>query len=119
MIPYLLRRRWRVDDLSRACQGVDIGCSYGVSGALGDGLLTDMRAVKKDYCLDHDHSAYVDQWDWELRMAEDQHSLAFLTKIVEGLGRTRGRGGARLEAVPGAQDRQVHEPTGDTDVHPC
>ena len=24
-----------------------------------------MRAVRKDYFLDHDHSAYVDQWDWE------------------------------------------------------
>ena len=27
--------------------------------------VTDMRAVRKDYFLDHDHSAYVDQWDWE------------------------------------------------------
>jgi aspartate--ammonia ligase len=32
----------------------------------GEGLCTDMRAVRKDYFLDHDHSAYVDQWDWEL-----------------------------------------------------
>ena len=31
----------------------------------GKGLCTDMRAVRKDYFLDHDHSAYVDQWDWE------------------------------------------------------
>ena len=31
----------------------------------GHGLCTDMRAVRKDYFLDHDHSAYVDQWDWE------------------------------------------------------
>jgi len=29
----------------------------------GEGLLTDMRAVRKDYFLDHDHSTYVDQWD--------------------------------------------------------
>ncbi|HCO96306.1 MAG TPA: aspartate--ammonia ligase, partial [Phycisphaerales bacterium] len=33
---------------------------------LGEGLITDMRAIRKDYFLDHDHSAYVDQWDWEL-----------------------------------------------------
>src|SRR3972149_7643863 len=33
---------------------------------IGEGLLTDMRAVRKDYFLDHDHSAYVDQWDWDL-----------------------------------------------------
>ena len=31
----------------------------------GEGLCTDMRAVRKDYFLDHDHSVYVDQWDWE------------------------------------------------------
>jgi aspartate--ammonia ligase len=28
-----------------------------------EGICTDMRAVRKDYFLDHDHSAYVDQWD--------------------------------------------------------
>lgn len=48
-----------------------------------EGLLTDMRAVRKDYFLDHDHSAYVDQWDWELAMTEDQRSLSFLKAIVE------------------------------------
>ena len=30
---------------------------------VGEGVCTDMRAVRKDYFLDHDHSAYVDQWD--------------------------------------------------------
>ena len=30
---------------------------------VGEGLCTDMKAVRKDYFLDHDHSAYVDQWD--------------------------------------------------------
>ena len=29
---------------------------------VGEGLITDMRAIRKDYFLDHDHSAYVDQW---------------------------------------------------------
>ncbi len=33
----------------------------------GEGICTDMRAVRKDYFLDHDHSAYVDQWDWSVR----------------------------------------------------
>ncbi len=32
---------------------------------VGEGINTDMRAVRKDYFLDHDHSSYVDQWDWE------------------------------------------------------
>jgi aspartate--ammonia ligase len=30
---------------------------------VGEGICTDMRAVRKDYFLDHDHSSYVDQWD--------------------------------------------------------
>jgi len=49
----------------------------------GEGLCTDMRAVRKDYFLDHDHSAYVDQWDWELAMTEDQRNLRFLRGVVE------------------------------------
>jgi len=48
----------------------------------GEGLCTDMRAVRKDYFLDHDHSAYVDQWDWERAIAADQRNLSFLKAIV-------------------------------------
>ncbi|MGB2981761.1 MAG: aspartate--ammonia ligase [Candidatus Zixiibacteriota bacterium] len=52
---------------------------------VGEGLYTDMRAVRKDYFLDHDHSAYVDQWDWELVITEDQRNLQFLTEVVENI----------------------------------
>ena len=48
----------------------------------GEGLLTDMRAIRKDYFLDHDHSAYVDQWDWELAITEKQRNLALLREVV-------------------------------------
>jgi aspartate--ammonia ligase len=48
----------------------------------GEGLLTDMRAVRKDYFLDHDHSAYVDQWDWELAITKDQRNVEFLKQVV-------------------------------------
>jgi len=51
----------------------------------GEGLLTDMRAVRKDYFLDHDHSAYVDQWDWELAITAEQRNLKFLREVVEKL----------------------------------
>jgi aspartate--ammonia ligase len=44
-----------------------------------------MRAVRKDYFLDHDHSAYVDQWDWELAITSEQRNLALLTGVVEKL----------------------------------
>src|SRR5579872_5911363 len=49
----------------------------------GEGLLTDMRAVRKDYFLDHDHSAYVDQWDWEKAIGPDDRTLAYLTDTVK------------------------------------
>jgi aspartate--ammonia ligase len=48
----------------------------------GEGICTDMRAVRKDYFLDHDHSAYVDQWDWERVMTPEQRNLEFLKYIV-------------------------------------
>ncbi len=48
----------------------------------GEGLCTDMRAVRKDYFLDHDHSCYVDQWDWERVITADQRNLAFLKDVV-------------------------------------
>jgi aspartate--ammonia ligase len=50
---------------------------------VGEGICTDMRAVRKDYFLDHDHSAYVDQWDWERVMTMDQRNLDFLKDIVK------------------------------------
>jgi aspartate--ammonia ligase len=49
---------------------------------VGEGLCTDMRAVRKDYFLDHDHSAYVDQWDWEKVITADQRNLDYLKDTV-------------------------------------
>jgi aspartate--ammonia ligase len=48
----------------------------------GQGICTDMRAVRKDYFLDHDHSAYVDQWDWERAITAADRNLVFLKDIV-------------------------------------
>lgn len=50
---------------------------------VGEGICTDMRAVRKDYFLDHDHSAYVDQWDWELVITEEQRNLDYLKEVVQ------------------------------------
>jgi aspartate--ammonia ligase len=52
---------------------------------LGEGLITDMRAVRKDYFLDHDHSAYVDQWDWEKSITAQQRNLDYLRETVESI----------------------------------
>lgn len=51
----------------------------------GEGLITDMRAVRKDYFLDHDHSAYVDQWDWEKVITAKQRNLDYLRQTVESI----------------------------------
>ena len=61
---------------------------------VGEGINTDMRAVRKDYFLDHDHSSYVDQWDWEKVMTEEERTLEYLKdtvqriwKVILGAGR--------------------------------
>ncbi len=53
----------------------------------GEGICTDMRAVRKDYFLDHDHSAYVDQWDWEKAITPGQRNLDFLKGTVAAIWR--------------------------------
>jgi len=51
----------------------------------GEGLCTDMRAVRKDYFLDHDHSVYVDQWDWEKAITPAERNLEFLKETVNSI----------------------------------
>ena len=48
----------------------------------GQGICTDMKAVRKDYFLDHDHSSYVDQWDWERVITKDEFTLDVLKGTV-------------------------------------
>jgi aspartate--ammonia ligase len=60
---------------------------------VGEGICTDMRAVRKDYFLDHDHSSYVDQWDWERVMTMEQRNLDFLKDVVKKIWKViRGAG---------------------------
>jgi aspartate--ammonia ligase len=49
---------------------------------VGEGINTDMRAVRKDYFLDHDHSSYVDQWDWEKVIRPKDRNLDYLKDTV-------------------------------------
>jgi len=50
---------------------------------VGEGINTDMRAVRKDYFLDHDHSSYVDQWDWEKVIMAKDRNLNYLKTTVK------------------------------------
>ncbi len=68
---------------------------------VGEGICTDMRAVRKDYFLDHDHSAYVDQWDWELVMTREARTIDFLKDIVTLIWKViRGAGTMVQEMYP-------------------
>ncbi len=48
----------------------------------GYGLYTDMNAIRPDEELSNIHSLYVDQWDWERVISEEERNLDFLKKIV-------------------------------------
>ena len=50
--------------------------------AIGEGLYTDMNAIRPDETLDNLHSLYVDQWDWELIMPQDARHPGTLRDIV-------------------------------------
>ena len=50
--------------------------------APGRGIYTDMNALRPDEDLDNIHSIYVDQWDWERTIREEDRNLEFLKKMV-------------------------------------
>ena len=49
---------------------------------VGNGLYTDMNAIRRDEELDNIHSIYVDQWDWEKVITREQRTLEYLTETV-------------------------------------
>ena len=51
----------------------------------GEGLYTDMNAVRRDEEMDNLHSIYVDQWDWEKVIDRDSRSEEYLKKTVTAI----------------------------------
>ena len=51
----------------------------------GEGIYTDMNAIRRDEELDNLHSIYVDQWDWELILKSAERSRAKLEDIVRSI----------------------------------
>jgi len=51
----------------------------------GNGLYTDMNAIRRDEQLDNLHSIYVDQWDWEKVITADQRTIPYLRTTVEAI----------------------------------
>lgn len=48
----------------------------------GEGLYTDMNAIRRDDKCDNTHSIYVDQWDWEMVISKEQRTQEFLRMAV-------------------------------------
>ncbi|MBR3837551.1 MAG: aspartate--ammonia ligase [Clostridia bacterium] len=61
---------------------------------VGEGLYTDMNAIRRDEEMDNLHSIYVDQWDWEKVIAREDRTIDYLKKTV----------GAIVAAVCDTQD---------------
>ena len=59
---------------------------YGFS--IGNGLYTDMNAIRRDEDLDNIHSIYVDQWDWEKIITRENRNLDYLKLIVRAIVRS-------------------------------
>lgn len=53
---------------------------YGFSE--GEGLYTDMTAIRRDEDLDNIHSVYVDQWDWEKIISKENRTVDTLKEVV-------------------------------------
>ena len=52
---------------------------------VGNGLYTDMNAIRRDEDLDNIHSIYVDQWDWEKVITRENRNLDYLKLIVRAI----------------------------------
>jgi len=48
----------------------------------GEGIYTDMNAIRRDDHMDNTHSIFVDQWDWEKVITADRRTLDYLQKTV-------------------------------------
>lgn len=49
---------------------------------MGEGLYTDMSAIRRDEETDNIHSIYVDQWDWEKIISREQRTVEILQDVV-------------------------------------
>ena len=57
--------------------------TYGFSE--GEGLYTDMNAIRRDEKMDNLHSVYTDQWDWEKIITRETRTEDYLKKVVQGI----------------------------------
>lgn len=78
---------------------------------VGEGIYTDMNAIRRDESMDNIHSIYVDQWDWERIIDKQSRSIAFLKeivqKIVDAICDTQDELNAAYPRLKGRLERKV------------
>ena len=78
----------------------------------GEGLYTDMNAVRRDDDMDNLHSVFVDQWDWERVVTAEERTPAFLQsivrRIVDAVADTEAAVADVFPALGGAIGRDVY-----------
>ena len=78
---------------------------------VGKGLFTDMNAIRRDEEVDNLHSIYVDQWDWEKVIREEDRSEAYLKNVVRSIVSAVCATEMNLHAMfPQLQDLPLHTP---------
>ncbi len=74
----------------------------------GEGLLTDMNAIRRDESLDNMHSIYVDQWDWEKIIGSEQRTVEFLQNSVQSIVQAIAATAAQLKVQFTQLDTEVN-----------
>lgn len=71
----------------------------------GEGIYTDMNAVRRDDDTDNTHSIFVDQWDWEKVITREQRNIDFLKdtvrSVVKAISYTKRKVGLRYPDIAG------------------
>ena len=77
----------------------------------GEGIYTDMNAIRRDDDTDNTHSIFVDQWDWEKVITREQRNVEFLKEavksIVKAVSYTKRKVGLRYPAIAGSVNEDV------------
>ena len=82
---------------------------YGFS--LGEGIYTDMNAIRRDEETDNIHSIFVDQWDWEKVIRLEDRNEAYLKSVVRSIVSAVCATEMNLHAMfPQLQELPLHSP---------
>ena len=78
----------------------------------GEGIYTDMTAIRRDDDVDNIHSIYVDQWDWEKVILSSDRTLDFLKdtvrKIVEVMSYTQDKIKEKYPEIKNTVNKDVY-----------